>query len=206
MEQPTTRLFNNTPPQQHNKMYKPLILIFIGLVIIELSLYFHPWTNPILHQHVSSNKAPRNIQEKFTNDLQTYKTEIKRQGGKKHILLVMGILSKIIAINRRTAIRETWYQICLQNPSKVKCRFFTDKIRNNTKNKDKYIKEMRQHVDLEYMPYRGMILIISSPTCNKIVSCYIFVTEPNQAKLSPTEQFGSVFGLVLLGLAWFSTV
>ena len=187
-------------------MHKPVILIFIGLVIIEVSLYFLPWTNPILHHHRFSNKSPKNIQEKFTNDLPTYKTEIKRQGGKKHILLVMGILSKLTAINRRTAIRDTWYQICLQNPSKVKCRFFTDKIRNNTKNKDKYIKEMRQHTDLEYMPYGGMILIISSSTCNKIVGCYVSVTGPNRAKLSHAEQFGSVFGLVLVGLAWFSMI
>ena len=205
-------------------MYKPVIRILVGLVIIELLLYFLPWGNSIIHQHILSSKTRQEniingtlsaIANKFNiaysvPAISRDSTKIKKrkhhqtrqkhfksshtlghigtgthvnklaskkalninntknitnnQGGKKHFVLVMGILSKLIAIDRRTTIRETWYQICLQNPSKVKCRFFTDKIRNNTKHKDTYIKEMQQYMDLEYMPYRGMILIILSST------------------------------------------
>lgn len=74
---------------------------------------------------------------------------------KPHILFAVGILSKLSAIDRRNGVRDTWLKECLERPTKVICRFFTDEIRSDTVNRELYIHEQKNHQDLEYMPYKG---------------------------------------------------
>jgi len=74
---------------------------------------------------------------------------------KPHILFAVGILSKLSALDRRNGVRDTWMKTCLERPTEVLCRFFTDEIRSDTANRELYIQEQINNHDLEYMPYKG---------------------------------------------------
>ena len=76
--------------------------------------------------------------------------------GKRRVLLVVGVLSKLSAISWRVAIRETWMNVCKENVDKVVCKFFTDEIDFlPKKNQTLYLEEKEKNDDLVYMPFQG---------------------------------------------------
>ena len=86
-----------------------------------------------------------------------YSPAYRQESGKRHLLLTVGVLSKLSAISRRVAIRETWWNVCRENTDKVECTFFTDTISEdlNQKNRSVYVEEREKNDDLVYMPFKG---------------------------------------------------
>ena len=72
---------------------------------------------------------------------------------KKHVTLVLGILSKLTLYKRRQAIRNTWLQICRQDGNEAVCYFFTDVP--DEKRKQETLDEERLHEDMLLMPIKG---------------------------------------------------
>ena len=79
----------------------------------------------------------------------------------KQYLLTVGVLSKLSAVSRRTAIRETWFKVCKENLNKVVCKFFTDSVgmKLPKKKRKSYLQEEEKYGDLIFMPYKGKILV-----------------------------------------------
>lgn len=83
------------------------------------------------------------------------KTESALLNGIPHVALVVGVLSKLTARNRRDSVRLTWFQSCRRH-STVVCRFFTDTIEDIAlEEKRRYVNESNTHNDLIFMPYKG---------------------------------------------------
>lgn len=92
------------------------------------------------------------------NDVRTNKKDIShRKNEKKPVKLVVGILSILTALNRRNAIRLSWFQVCVKNPKDLACVFFTDSFDEQNATNTAYLEEQQRNNDLQYMPYRGKL-------------------------------------------------
>ncbi len=84
--------------------------------------------------------------------------EEERDG--RPFLLVIAVLNKITAFERRNAVRSTWMSLCgkYRNNSKVICKFFTDTPEGlSTFDQDKVKNESEAYNDMLFMPFRGKL-------------------------------------------------
>ena len=66
-------------------------------------------------------------------------------------MLTVGVLTQMSQIDRRMAIRETWFKVCKENTDKVDCVFFTDGDEKSA------IDERDKFGDLVHMQTKGVI-------------------------------------------------
>lgn len=127
-------------------MHKPLLRLFITLFLILI----------IFLTFVSITK--------LTISLKYQRTATVVNDGKenqRHVVLVVGILSKLTAFSRRESIRLTWMRKCEIEKSLVECYFFSDDYTNSTQHiKERILKEETENKDIIFMPYKGTFFII----------------------------------------------
>ena len=96
---------------------------------------------------------PRASFQDKTNSSELYPEEtVNESNTNKRLLLTVGVLSKLSDIERRMAIRSTWFTVCKNNMDKVVCKFFTDLP---PKDQAYLNDEKEEYNDVEYMPYKG---------------------------------------------------
>ena len=133
--QPISKYPDTTDLQQN---YYRSIVNYLKAVDLKLT-YIQPIANYLHDAYLKENNT------RFGENVEANKTS-------KQLLLTVGVLSRLSAIDRRMAIRTTWFHVCKDNVDKIVCKFFTD---SPQKDQAYYDDEQTDYNDVEYMPFQG---------------------------------------------------
>ena len=124
--------------------------LFIFMILSASSLlgmlYFRNYMKNISYRPMPS------FRNKTFQKNSSSKKNVNESNTKNRLLLTVGVLSKLSDIERRMAIRSTWFTVCKDNMDKVVCKFFTDLP---PKDQAYLNDEKEEYNDVEYMPYKG---------------------------------------------------